>query len=75
MALLERFKGYIIKENLIEKGESILLGVSGGPDSLTMLDLFCRIKDECELELLVFHLKPYVPARGFCGSRICEEGS
>lgn len=56
MALLERFKGYIIKENLIEKGESILLGVSGGPDSLTMLDLFCRIKDECELELLVFHL-------------------
>ncbi|NLJ83843.1 MAG: tRNA lysidine(34) synthetase TilS [Halanaerobiaceae bacterium] len=56
MALLERFKDYIRRENLIEKGESILLGVSGGPDSLTMLDLFCRIRDEYELDLLVFHL-------------------
>lgn len=56
MALLERFKEYLIKENLIEKGDSILLAVSGGPDSLAMLDLFCRIKDEYNLNLLVFHL-------------------
>ena len=42
MALLERFKEYLIKENLIEKGDSILLAVSGGPDSLAMLDLFAE---------------------------------
>lgn len=56
MDLLTQFKNYIKKENLIEKNESIILGVSGGPDSLTMLDLFSRIKDEFKLELIIFHL-------------------
>lgn len=38
--LLDRFENYIKNEGLVEKGDSIFLGVSGGPDSLTMLDLF-----------------------------------
>lgn len=56
MDLLARFKNYIIREELVEKGDSIILGVSGGPDSLTMFDLFSRIKDEYKLEIVIFHL-------------------
>lgn len=56
MELINEFTDYIINNNLIEKKDSLLLGVSGGPDSLTMLDLFCRIKEQFAFELIVFHL-------------------
>lgn len=56
MDLIDKFKDYIKNESLIEADDSILLGVSGGPDSLTMLDLFNRIKDDFNFELVVFHL-------------------
>ncbi len=56
MELLTRFKEYLVKNNLIKEGDSVLLGVSGGPDSLTMLDLFTKIKGEYCLNVVVFHL-------------------
>lgn len=52
----ERFKENLKDKNLISNNNRLLLGVSGGPDSLTMLDLFTSIKDEFNLELIVFHL-------------------
>ena len=55
MDLIDDFKKYITQEFSIHK-QKILLGVSGGPDSLCMLDLFDRIKDEFKLDLVVFHL-------------------
>ena len=34
----------ITKYNLIESGDKIVLGVSGGPDSICMLDVLKNIK-------------------------------
>lgn len=56
MDLINKFKEKLIQFSLIEKGDRLLLGVSGGPDSLTMLDLFNRTKDEFNLKLVIFHL-------------------
>lgn len=56
MSLLFRFKNYITNNKIIDRGEDLLLAVSGGPDSLTMLDLFTKIKSNLELKLVVFHL-------------------
>ncbi|MFW6030713.1 MAG: tRNA lysidine(34) synthetase TilS [Halanaerobiales bacterium] len=56
MGLYTDFCNYIREEKLIRTGEAIVLGVSGGPDSMVMLDLFSQIKDEFKLELLIFHL-------------------
>jgi tRNA(Ile)-lysidine synthase len=52
----ERFKKNLRNKNLISNNNRLLLGVSGGPDSLTMLNLFISIKDEFNLKLIVFHL-------------------
>lgn len=52
----ERFKENLNNKNLISNNNRLLLGVSGGPDSLTMLDLFTSIRDEFKLKLIVFHL-------------------
>ncbi len=56
MDLLNQFEDYIISKNLIAKGDSLILGVSGGPDSMTMLDLFACLKKKYALDIVIFHL-------------------
>lgn len=40
--LLDRFLQYIKDQSLVEEGDKVLLAVSGGVDSMAMLDLFVR---------------------------------
>ncbi len=40
--MLEKFKKFILSNNLIPKGQTILLAVSGGIDSMVLVDLFRR---------------------------------
>lgn len=46
----------IKKYKLIEKGDKIVLGVSGGPDSIAMLDILKDLMDIMEFEIYVCHL-------------------
>ncbi len=48
----------IKKYNLIERGDKIVLGVSGGPDSISMLNILKDLKNEKKLdcELIVAHV-------------------
>ena len=44
------------KHNLIQKGDKIVIGVSGGPDSMCLLNcLFC-LREQLEIELVVAHV-------------------
>lgn len=46
----------IKKYNLIEPKDKIVLGVSGGPDSISMLNILNEIKDELNFEIYVAHI-------------------
>lgn len=46
----------IIEYNLIESGEKIVLGVSGGPDSITMLVILNELKEKLNFEIVVAHI-------------------
>lgn len=46
----------IKKYNLIEAGDRVILGVSGGPDSISMLNILNEIKDEYKFEIYVAHI-------------------
>lgn len=49
--MLEKVLSTIKKFNLIEKGDKIVLGVSGGPDSISMLNILNSIRNDKKLHL------------------------
>lgn len=44
-----------IKKNIPE-GSTVILGVSGGPDSMCLLDLFLKLRDELKYNIIVAHI-------------------
>lgn len=46
----------IKKYELIQAKDKIVLGVSGGPDSITMLDILREIREEFDFEIVVAHI-------------------
>lgn len=44
----------IIKDDLIENGDKIVVGVSGGPDSICLLDVFHKLSKKCGLQFEIF---------------------
>lgn len=54
--LIDKLKTIIKKYGLIVRGDKILIGVSGGPDSLTLLYLLKSLSKELNLKLHIAHL-------------------
>ena len=52
----QRILETITKYNLIESGDKIVLGVSGGPDSISMLNILYELKEKLEISLFVCHI-------------------
>ncbi len=46
----------IKKYDLIQDGDKIVLGVSGGPDSICMLDILNKLKQKMNFEICVAHI-------------------
>lgn len=54
--LISKVRNTINKYNLIEYGDSIVVGVSGGPDSMTLLNILIKLKKELNLKIYVAHI-------------------
>lgn len=52
----EKVKKTIQKYNLIQAKDKIVLGVSGGPDSLFMLQILNKLKEELKFDIVVAHI-------------------
>jgi len=56
MNLLEKkFLEQIRERRLVENGDKVLVAVSGGPDSMAMLSLFCAVKPLLHCDFAVAH--------------------
>lgn len=56
MELIKKIRAFILKNHLIEKGEKVVVGFSGGPDSVFLLEVLLKLKDEFSLELSLAHI-------------------
>lgn len=54
--LEEKVRKTIREYNLIEKNDSIVVGESGGPDSMTLLSILLKLKEEFNLKIYVAHV-------------------
>lgn len=52
----EKIKRFVEKNELIEKGNELILGVSGGADSMMLLHYFYTYKEEYQVSLKVAHI-------------------
>ena len=76
--IFEKVLNTINKHGLIQKGDKIVVGLSGGPDSVCLLHILNRLKKEWDLEIYAAHLNHQI--RGleaqkdaFYVSKLCEE--
>lgn len=53
---MKAFKEFIVKHSLLKPKEKLLVGVSGGPDSVCLLYLLNGIKNDLSLKIYVAHL-------------------
>ncbi|NLZ54062.1 MAG: tRNA lysidine(34) synthetase TilS [Thermoanaerobacteraceae bacterium] len=56
MNIEKQFLKTIKKYNMVQKGDKIIVGVSGGPDSVCLLHLFNKFRDNLGIFLYVAHL-------------------
>ena len=56
MNILEKVIKKIKDKNLIVKNDKIIVGCSGGPDSIFLLEVLLKIKEEYNLEIFLVHI-------------------
>ena len=56
MSFVEKIEQYIIKHNLINQNDSIIIGLSGGPDSVFLLHMLVALQKKYNLTLIAAHL-------------------
>ncbi len=52
---IEKIRHTISKYNMIAPGDLVVVAVSGGPDSVCLLDSLCRLKEEIGIGIVVAH--------------------
>ena len=56
MEVIERVREFVLRNDLVGSGEKILLGFSGGPDSVFLFEALLAIKEEFKLEIALAHI-------------------
>jgi tRNA(Ile)-lysidine synthase len=53
--ILGKVRGTVFRYDMIRRGDRVIVALSGGPDSVCLLDILYEIKCELEIQLVVAH--------------------
>ena len=56
LVMMDKDKQTIYRYGLIQPGDRIVAGVSGGPDSMCLLHILKRLQDEYDIFIVVAHV-------------------
>lgn len=54
--LIKQVQNTVFQNEIFKRGDKIILGVSGGPDSCALLDIFSKLQKKSNLSLLIAHV-------------------
>lgn len=54
--MISKVKDFIIENSLIQKGDKVLVALSGGPDSVCLLHILYRLKESLNIEIGAAHV-------------------
>ena len=55
--MLKQLRDFCEKNSLLQRGKTVLVACSGGPDSMAMLDMLLNLKAEMGFSLAVAHFE------------------
>lgn len=74
MELLDRVKDVIADNALISPGDAVLVGLSGGPDSVALLHLLTQLRDSLDLRVGAVYVNHQIRRRAAAAeARFCQE--
>ena len=56
MSELEKVRSFIHENHMVHKNDSVIVGLSGGADSVCLIDILHRLKDEIGFDLTAVHV-------------------
>ncbi len=55
--MIDRIQKFVEQQRMIEKGDHVIVGVSGGADSVCLLRVLCELRPAYDLKLTVLHVE------------------
>lgn len=63
----------IVKNKLIQNGDKIVIGVSGGPDSIALLDVLIKLQNKIKFDITVAHINHMIRAEAIDDQKYVEQ--
>ncbi len=54
--LVKKIQNNIFQKNLFERGSGLIVGISGGPDSVCLLEILARLQKKYDLKIILAHV-------------------
>lgn len=54
--MINKVKAFVIENNLIENGDRVLVALSGGPDSICLLNILFELREDFNIEIAAAHV-------------------
>ena len=71
--LEEKVLQTIVENELIKNGDKIVIGVSGGPDSITLLDVLIKLQSKIDFDITVAHINHMIRAEAEDDQKYVEQ--